>query len=148
MTVRIHVEADPLEVDAKREHMVKALANSLGLSDADLVKACAPDEPQLRYPVLKKLQKEGALRYRKRVVAMLKEINAVLDQPLQKSEAVDDFTKVVADKAQAEYDAVKAELLNFVGYYEDDFAEGGVLYGMSVKELRALVQKRKEEAKP
>lgn len=156
--MRLQIEAEPNELEEKPVELVKALfevVQSFAPELADqLSKALPRKEPELKYPVLRELQKRTAEAYSKHMQKMLKEIGLVLNSGIEKSDDGDlgdssrhlmqlhyDHTKPIAEKDDAGYKRVKTVLIG-MGHKETDFEEGGILYGKSVNELLDMIREK------
>jgi hypothetical protein len=84
--MKLTIEGTAKELREKRGELLKALVREFrGLDDdlADLFQKALPKkEPQLKYRVLRELQKLTADGYRKTLDRMLEDISAVLDQEI------------------------------------------------------------------
>lgn len=91
--MKLSLEATPQELEEKSGDLLKALTEIIGPVAPDVVEALAKalprKEPALKFPVLRELQKRTEALYDKMVESMLKDIGAVLDRGVEKSEDVE-----------------------------------------------------------
>ena len=126
---------------------------------ADILEKALPrKEAQLKYPVLRELQKRTEELYAKQLDAMLVDVGEVLTKNLvkptkkkvkqtpvvQKALAPQDFTQPIAEKDELKYEQVKAELMS-LGYESADFEPGGIFDGWSTNELIDFTRGKQDE---
>ena len=151
--MKISIEATQDELSAKSEELVRSISALLSESNPDLSesleKSIPPKEKDLKFPVLRELQKQTNELYREQMSAMLKDISSVLDEAqkpsfFKKSESPEeespDYSKEIREKEQDKYDEVKKLMYGF-GYKPKDFEEGGRWYGASTNELIDFLEK-------
>ena len=147
--MKLKLDATGEELSERGDELLDALAKTVAphapeLAD-ELRKAALPKkEAELKHKALRQLHDKMRKRYRIRLDRMNAEIASLLDGELKKSESPDYTTKVVAMEAAA-YDKAKAALMQ-MGYRDDDFDEGGPLYGLSVNQLREAAQAKRSKA--
>lgn len=87
--MRIRVDATPEELGAKSSEMVKsieALLRPVNPEMADALEKAIPyKEKELKFPVLRELQKRTETAYEKQMALMIKDIGKVLDKSMGKS---------------------------------------------------------------
>lgn len=87
--MKLRLEATPEELQSKSAELIKALSEMLPELAESLEKALPRKEPELKYPVLRELQKKTVEAYEKTMLAMVKAVGKVLDRgPIAKSEQV------------------------------------------------------------
>lgn len=152
--MKLHVEATPQELLEKGTSLVKSIGNILrpvspDLADA-LIKALPKKESELKFPVLREIQKQTEAEYEAQMKLMLKDIGKVLDgKPiLEKSggpyQESPDYTGEILDTEEKRYERIKQELINR-GYVASDFEQGGPLYGYSTNELIDLIRDKRND---
>lgn len=143
--MQFRLDATPDELEEKSGKLVEELSDlfravSPELSEL-LEKALPPKEQELKYPVLRALQKKTQDLYAKHMKDMLAVIGKVLDASVEKSLEYD-HTKPIAEKDAVAYKRVKQVLVR-LGWDESDFEPGGPLYGWSVNQLLDLAREKK-----
>lgn len=147
--MKLRLDATPDELQTKSGKLIKALSELLRPAAPDLSeileKALPAKEQELKYPVLRELQRRTQKLYEKHIQKMLQEIGTVLDgSKVAKSEFYD-HTEAIAEKDGAAYQRIK-EVLRGMGYLESDFEPGGPLYGWSTNQLIDLARGKREVA--
>lgn len=147
--MKLRLDATPDELQEKSGKLIKALSELLRPAVPDLSeileKALPAKEQELKYPVLRELQKRTQKLYEKHVQKMLKEIGKVLDGSTMSKSEFYDHTGAVAKKDDVAYKRVK-EVLTGMGYLESDFEPGGPLFGWSTNQLIDLARDKREVA--
>jgi len=82
--MRVEIQATDIELAEKADSLVETISSLIKrvdprLSD-DLVKALSPKDVDLRYPVLKALQKQTETMYAQHLRAMLVAVSKVVDR--------------------------------------------------------------------
>lgn len=146
--MKIRVDGTPEELKEKAPDLVKSLSELLRsvdpeMSDA-LEKAIPYKEKELKFPVLRALQKRTEVAYDKQMDKMLKDIGNVLDMSLKTStlEKSPDYTKQIVAKDEKSYEQIKAEFIKD-GYSESDFEVGGKFHGVSTNELIDMAREKR-----
>ena len=85
--MRVEIQATDEELAEKADSLVETISALIKrvdprLSD-DLVKALAPKDIDLRYPVLKSLQKQTEVLYAEHLLAMLAAVSKVVDRGIK-----------------------------------------------------------------
>ena len=147
--MKLRVDATPEELEEKAPDLVKAMIELLRPASPDMAdvleKAIPSKEQELKFPVLRALQKQTEVAYDKQMDKMMEDIGKVLDKSLKTSvfkksedavskEKSPDYTKQIVAKDEKSYEQIKAEFLND-GYSESDFEVGGTLFGYSTNQL-------------
>lgn len=139
--MKLKLDATPEELSERGNDLVDALAKAVqphapDLADA-LHKAVLPQKvPELKHKSLRQNHEKMQKKYRLMLDRMNTEIAGLLETELTKSEVVSpDYTTKVVELEEAALDKVKAVLMQR-GYRQEDFEEGGVLYGLSINQLR------------
>lgn len=95
--MKLHLEATPEELVEKGESLVETISDLLRPASPDLAsaleKAIPRKEAELKFPVLRELQKKTEKEYERQMGLMLKDIGKVLDQSVKKSEDDSDLEK-------------------------------------------------------
>ena len=148
--MKLRLDATPKELAEKSEQLVQSVSTLLRpvspeLADA-LEKALPRKEAELKFPVLRDLQKKTEVLYDKQMDLMLKDIGKVLDKSLsakavKKSLPSPDYSQKIVAKEEKAYGRIKADLIAR-GYVEADFDKGGSLYGYSTNELIDLARNK------
>lgn len=155
--MKLRVDGTPEELREKAPDLVKSLSELLNSVDLDmedvLEKAIPYKEKELKFPVLRALQKQTEVAYEKQMELMIKDIGKVLDKSLKtstfkKSESSEekspDYTKQIVAKDEKSYEQIKAEFLKD-GYSESDFEVGGKLHGYSTNQLIDMQREKRDE---
>ncbi len=101
--MRFHLEAEPDELEAKSDELVKALGDLLLPVAPELAsrleKALPRKEQALKYPVLRSLQNQTQDIYDKHLKRMIQRIGKVFDTTVSKSEAdeINDFEMAIPE---------------------------------------------------
>ena len=148
--MKLNLDATKEELSERGDELLDALAKAVAphapeLADA-LQKALPPKEQELKHKALRQSHDKMRKRYKLMLDQMNAEIAALLDGELRKAEleSPDYTTKVVAMEEHA-LEQAKAELMA-AGYVAGDFEEGGVLYGLSVNQLREAIKDKRSKA--
>lgn len=148
--MKLNLDATREELSERGDELVDALAKAVRphapeLADA-LQKALPPKEQELKHKALRQSHDKMRKRYGVMLDRMNAEIAALLDGELKKSEdAANDFTQRIVQMEDRAYEQAKAELMAR-GYVQNDFEEGGVLYGLSVNQLREAIKEKRSKA--
>jgi hypothetical protein len=134
-------EASPLELQEKRDQLVKALIEQFQLLDPDLSevleKALPHKEPALKYRAMEQLRKKTREEYVKTLDKMVAAIGEVLDQGVQKPSKLKK-AEIAAETEEADEDADP-----------DEDAEGNPIFdpetGLTPTELKEDKEKHPEQ---
>lgn len=147
--MRIRLEGNLEELPKKAPEILRRLAETFAPSSPEsarvlefIEKAEPRKEPQLKHPALRGIQRQMKARYNRQMKAMLRDIGAVLDRSLEKSQDPTDHSQVAAQQDEKLYRDIKAKFFQ-MGYEEEDFLAGGQFYGVSTNELVDLYRERK-----
>jgi hypothetical protein len=150
--MKLKVEATPDELRDKAPDIVKSIGELLRPVSPDMAdileKAIPYKEKELKFPVLRELQKQTEEAYEKQMELMLKDIGKVLDKSvktttIKKSERSPDYTQKLVAKEDESYEEIKEELKKY-GYVDSDFDKGGVLFGYSTNQLIDLAREKRD----
>lgn len=145
--MKLNLDATKEELNERGDELLDALAKAVAphapeLADAIQKAALPPKEVALKHKSLRTVHERMRRRYKRQLDQMNAEIASLLDGELKKSEmASPDYTAKVVAMEERAYDRLKDDLMQ-LGYKAEDFEEGGVLYGLSVNQLRDVVKEK------
>ncbi len=148
--MRVRIDAQPGELEAKSDRLIASLAKALGKYHPEaatiLEKAATlPRKEQiLKFPVTRELERQTTAAYERQLELMLKDIAKVLDQAKSRKSVLAkstpaDFTKPISEAQDRALARVK-NVLRGKGYTEVDYEPQGRLYGLSINELIDLAR--------
>lgn len=145
--MKLRLDATPQELAEKGERLVESLGELFRSVNPDLAealeKALPRKESELKFPVLREIQKKEEAEYERQMKLMVKDIGKVLDKSLQKSESASpDFVGGILNTEEEHYRKVKQALIER-GYVDEDFEPGGPLHGFSTNELIDLARDKR-----
>ena len=139
--MKLRIEASPEEFESKGPDLIKALADHIqdydpALADAlfKAVKKPPKKEHELKHKVLKDLDAATHKVYQAAMAKMTKQILDLASGELITKALPQDYTLKMNEKDRFHYELAR-ESLKGLGYTQEDFEEGGKLYGLSANEL-------------
>ena len=149
--MKLHLEAEAAELRARAPELIERLSKALRshvpeIADAMLKALPEKEAPELKHQALRDSMAHVQKLYGDTLDLMLAEIGQALEARVDEMEGGakkggPDYTTKMRSEDQKEFDAVTARVLANTDFTAEDFAPGGLLYGMSVATLNELLAK-------